>query len=413
MSRKADFDAGYGGLLHVRGFGFLFAGLLLGRIGGSMMLVTLVLFALSRYNLPQLAGATAFVAVVPGLVVSPLAGALLDRYGRARLVILDYLVGAAAIWLIAELAALHSLVPATLLIIVALASFTNPLSATGARTLFPLLTPPELWIRANALDSGAYVLATLIAPPLAGVLVESAGPELALAATGAVFVLAAMMMTRLPDAPFVGRDRRSITRNAWLGLKYTLSNASLRGLALSCSIFGASSGLLTIALPVLVIHRFQQGPAVVGLLWGAMGAAGIVSALVAGRYARAGIERQLMLVAILISATAMAILPIARSLGAVALAVVILGLGGGPFDIALFTLRQRRTDPAWFGRAFAVSMSLNSLGTPIGSAIAGPLIHDSLNLALWTAAGVALASATLPMFSIPSKEPASLAADAR
>jgi hypothetical protein len=37
-------------------------------------------------------------------------------------------------------------------------------------------------------------------------------------------------------------------------------------------------------------------------------------------------------------------------------------------DIALFTMRQRRTDPAWIGRAFAVSMALNFVGFPIGAA---------------------------------------------
>jgi hypothetical protein len=47
-------------LLRVPGFARLYAGLLLGRIGGSMVTVTLVLFVLARYDSPQLAGATAF-----------------------------------------------------------------------------------------------------------------------------------------------------------------------------------------------------------------------------------------------------------------------------------------------------------------------------------------------------------------
>jgi hypothetical protein len=41
----------------------------------------------------------------------------------------------------------------------------------------------------------------------------------------------------------------------------------------------------------------------------------------------------------------------------------ITGILNGPLDIALFTLRQRRTDKAWTGRAFAISMSFNALGT--------------------------------------------------
>jgi predicted MFS family arabinose efflux permease len=66
----------------------------------------------------------------------------------------------------------------------------------------------------------------------------------------------------------------------------------------------------------------------------------------------------------------------------VAVAMLVLGVATGPFDVTLFTVRQRRTDPAWMGRAFAVSMSLNFIGFPIGSAIGGALVPISLEAAL-------------------------------
>jgi len=110
-----------------------------------MVTVTLILFVLARYHSPQLAGLTAFLAIFPGLVVSPLAGALLDRHGRARLVVLDYLIAAVSVGLIAMLSARALLPAGRLLAIVAVASLTNPLSNTGAQSLFPVLAPPALW----------------------------------------------------------------------------------------------------------------------------------------------------------------------------------------------------------------------------------------------------------------------------
>jgi hypothetical protein len=50
-----------------------------------------------------------------------------------------------------------------------------------------------------------------------------------------------------------------------------------------------------------------------------------------------------------------------------------------------------------------VSMSLNSVGNPIGSAVAGPLIAWSLDAALWTAVAVALLSAVFPILVIPGE----------
>src|SRR5881396_2002333 len=85
---------GYAGLMRVPGFAYLYSSLLIGRVSGQMVAIALILFVLARYHSPQLAGLTAFLAVTPGLVVSPIAGALLDRYGRSRLVMLDNLIAA-------------------------------------------------------------------------------------------------------------------------------------------------------------------------------------------------------------------------------------------------------------------------------------------------------------------------------
>lgn len=372
-----------------------------------MTAVIFVLFVLARYHSPQLAGLTAFLAIFPGLVLSPLAGALLDRYGRARLVILDYLTAAASVLLIAGLSAAHHLPAAVLLVIVTVSSLTNPLSNAGARSLFPLLAPPSLWERANALDSGGYVVSTLVGSPVAGVLIGAAGPEWALAATGAIFVAAALVMVKLPEPGHARSTDGSLLLNAWLGLRYVARNTTLRGLAITLCIFNLAWGVLLIAVPVLVLGRLHGSAPDVGYLWGAMGAAGLVAALVAGRLPSAGRERLFIFWAIVASTVAMAVLPFARSIAVVGAAIVVVGAANGPFDIGLFTLRQRRTDPAWFGRAFAISMALNYVGQPVGSALAGPLIGASLDVALWTAVAISAASMLLTLLVIPASEGAS------
>src|SRR6266704_1845291 len=370
--------------MRVPGFARLYAGLLLGRTGSTMTYVALVLFVLQRYHSPQLAGATACMAALPGIVVSPVAGALLDRYGRARLVTLDYAIAAVALG--------------------SIASLTNPLSWAGARSLFPILAPRHLWEHANGLDSSGHVLATLLASPLAGALVGLVGGEWALAAAAAVYVVAAATMLRLYDPPNKTPVTGSVLHNAWLGLKYMVRNPSLRGLALTLSTYNIGNGILAIAVPVLVLGKLHSTPSVVGLLWGAMGGAGRASALVAGRFSSQGRERQLIIGGILIGTVATAMLPFANNVLVVAVAITLLGCSSGPFDIGLFTLRQRRTNPAWFGRAFAVSMALNSLGNPIGSALAGPLVAWSVNGALWTAVAACLVAAVLPLITIPARD---------
>ncbi len=132
-------------------------------------------------------------------------------------------------------------------------------------------------------------------------------------------------------------------------------------------------------------------------MFAVMGAAGIVSGLAVGRFATEGREHLLLTVGGFISVAALGVLAVATTTAVVACAMAVLGVGNGPLDLGLFSLRQRATEPAWYGRAFAVSMSLNYLGIPIGAALAGPLVARSVTVTLAAATGLVLASAVIPM----------------
>jgi len=99
-------------------------------------------------------------------------------------------------------------------------------------------------------------------------------------------------------------------------------------------------------------------------------------------------------------------------LGLVVGAMFLFGLANGPLDIALFTIRQRRTDPAWMGRAFAVSMAFNFMGYPFGAIIAGALATDSLPGALLLSVVACLVGGALAFRLVPTTVPEPSWADA-
>ncbi|HEV2415220.1 MAG TPA: MFS transporter [Candidatus Dormibacteraeota bacterium] len=398
---KSPSSSSYGALARVKGFPGLVVSQLLGRVAGRMLGLSLVLFVLARYHSPQLAGAATFLLLFPGLLLSPIAGALLDRHGRTRLITLDYLVAAMALFSIAILSARHLLAAPLLLGICGVASLTGPLSWAGLRSMFPSVVPGHLWERANALDLSSDVLATVVGAPLGGVLVGFVGGEWALATAATLFTCAGLAMLRVHD-PAIKRRYSGVLAQAWSGLTYVLRNRSLVGLALTFIASGAGWGMVVIAMPVLVLSRLHQGPAVVGYILGAMGAAGLVAPLVVGRMNTEGRERQLMAGSLVAMAAALAFLPRASSVLIVAAALIGVAVVEGPFDIAFLTLRQRRTDPGAFGRMFAISMALNQLGNPIGAALSGPLIAWSLTGALWVAVGLTALAALIPLVVIPA-----------
>ncbi len=92
----------------------------LSRLASEMLLIAVVLYVLARFDSPVLAGLSGFFLTLPGFLVSPMAGALLDRVGAVRAVILDTLISAGLIGAIAVASAGGLLNPVVLLAILAL-----------------------------------------------------------------------------------------------------------------------------------------------------------------------------------------------------------------------------------------------------------------------------------------------------
>ncbi len=363
------------------------------RVAQSMLSIALVLFTLDAYDSPGLAGLVTFALLFPGLVVSPIAGALLDRHGRVRLIVLDYLVALVALTLIGGLA-LAGLLPAWLLVVIALlSSVTGLFSHSGLRSLFPILVPRPLWERVNAVDSNGYVVATIIGPPLAAGLVATIGGPATILAIAVAFGIAAGVMIRVPEPHVETATTGRLLEDAWQGLRYFWHNATLRGLGISLSVLNLATGMTTIVIPLAVIDVLGAGQAAVGLVFALAGVAGMVSALAFGRVDTRGREWRMIVLPMFLSAGAVALILPAVGAGGVEVGLgaglaflaahsLAIGILQGPLDIALFTVRQRRTDPAWMGRAFAVSMAVNFAGFPIGAAAAGAIATVSLPAAV-------------------------------
>jgi MFS family permease len=414
-------DGSYRALLRVPTLGRILLGMGMARVAQAMVAITLVLFTLTEYHSPPLAGLVTFASAVPGTAISPIAGVLLDRHGRIRLMIVDYVVEVAALALLAGLASVHAL-PAWLLVLIAvITSLTSIFSAVGLRTLFPLIVPRYLWERANALDSNGYVVATIFGPPIAATLVAIGGGPIALLVIAVLFGLTALSLVGVHDPPTEVTATGTLASDARAGLVYVWRNRTLRGLGVSISVLNLTGGMTTIVVPILVLRQLGASEALVGFLFAISGVSGMVSALYFGRVDTRGREWVMLVVPPFGYAAAVAlVLPVALAapagsagaidpvlgIGLIAVAQLLVGLVNGPLDIALFTVRQRRTDPAWLGRAFAISMAFNFIGYPIGAAITGVIVARSLGWAVALGIAACVASGIFAALLIPVRDQA-------
>ena len=391
----------YRRLFSASGFAQLAGGAVLARTAGGLIQVALVLYVLQTFHSPALAGVTVFLSVAPGLAVSPIAGALLDRHGRVRMILLDYCVATLTMVLLAALVITHALSAPLLLLIVGVSSLTGPLSASGNRSLFPLVVSRELWDRANAVDSGSQALAIVIGPALAGALIAWVGGPGAFAATALLYALAAVLLVGFKDPQIASRRVQPLLVSAWQALLFVVKHPTLRGIMLTLWCANLGFGAVIVGLPLLVFTRFHWGADAVGNLWALSGVATVASGLFFGRIQTEGRERVIVAFGMGVSALSILAMVVSTTPLMLVISMLLAGSSAAPTDLGLFALRQRRTDPAWFGRVIAVSMSLNYAGSPVGSALAGPLLAHSLALALVLAAVVSAVGTIMPFMVIP------------
>lgn len=388
----------YRALLRLDAVGNLLLAASLARLAERMLGLTLVLYALERFHSPQLAGWVGFAAMAPGLLVSPLAGALLDRIGAAWAITADTASSAGCILTLALLSLTRTDSPLSLITLAALYALTNPLSIAGVRTLLPSLVPPAAFGRANALDTSIHAAVDVCGPALAGALFGFAGASVALLAIAGLY--AASFVALLPTTRRLHRSHRSrldgLLANAVAGVVHVLRHPSLRPLAVAYAIYQMAWGILLVAVPVFVTRVAgggAHGDLLVGALWAISGFASGVGALLAGQFGAPGRERTMM--ALGMAATALAIYPICARFGlpGLGLGLALVGFLAGPVDVGVLTLRQRRTEPGWLGRVMAVSISLNLSGAPIGSVLGGVLLTWSVPATFAMAAFACLAGA--------------------
>jgi MFS family permease len=403
-ARAATNPATYRRLLRVPGFRRLLISSLLTRTASQMWTVGLVLFALQRYHSPGVAGVSLFLLIFPGLLLSPIAGALLDRHGRKRLMTLDFLVAAACLTVIVVLAVADRLPIWGLYALLVGGSVTSTLSLAGARSFFPLIVPRDLWDRGNAADSVLYGVANIAGPGLAGALIALLGSEAALAGAAVGYVVGALALQGVDEPKPISEMSGKILYEAWRGFLYVITNRTLRWVAISFSTLNIGWGIVVVALPV-VVFQLHGNAAVVGSILALAGAAGVPAALLAGRVRTEGREREAMALFGAIMGVAILAL-LVPSLAVIAIGIGIAGGADAASSVSAFSLRQRRTARAWFGRAFAVSIGLNFAGVPIGSALSGPVLGVSTTFAIVFAAALTLAASAIMQIKIPVAGPA-------
>lgn len=212
-------------------------------------------------------GATVVFEIIPVLALGFVAGAVVDRLPRRRVMVAAD-IGRAVI--AAALAVFwHHLgvVFAAAFGLSAFSVFFNP----AAASVLPALVDGDDIVAANSAVWSAAVISQIALAPAAGALVAFAGAGAAFALNAVSFSLSALLLTRLAlPAPAVAVTGRRLAEIAE-GLRAIRRSRFLATLAGVQALAALSAGATSALLVVLAEAHLQVGPARFGLLLAAIG----------------------------------------------------------------------------------------------------------------------------------------------
>ncbi|XYI03750.1 MFS transporter [Sorangium sp. So ce1128] len=338
-----------------------------------------------------------FFYFLPMVVLSPIAGALVDRWDRRRAVLLSDLgagFSSLLLWLlvVADGAHLFHLRPWHVYATIAIGSAFGALRLPAIYATMALLVPKQHLGRANGLFELAMALAQIGAPVLSAALLARSGLELVVLIDLATFLFAVLtvLCVRFPMPPRTDEGRAagaSLVKELAHGWSFIRARPGLRGLLLQAAVMNLAMGLVTVLITPLVMSFADvptlariQSIAGAGMLAGGV----VISAWGGPRRRMAGVLGFMFLSG---SALLLAAFPASDSLAALAAAVFLFCVT--PISSALHAIWQLKVPPDLQGRVFAARRMVSLATPPLAGLIAGPLADRLFEP--WLAPGGALA----------------------
>jgi MFS family permease len=319
-----------------------------------------------------LLGIVSFAGQIPTLLLAPLAGVVVDRHNRRRILIWTQAGSLAQSVLLAVLTLLDLITVPQLVVLQLVQGVINAFDTPARQALVvEMVTDRSDVPNAIALNSSMVNGSRVIGPAVGGVIIAAVGEGwcFAIDAVSYVGVLISLAMMRLeprphpPGMPLL-HDLRS-------GFRYVRDSVPIRSGLILLAVVSTAGVPYTVLMPAVVAETLGGGPDLLGWLMGASGAGALAGALyLANRHTVVGLGRVILIGALTFGASLVAF----SSARTVWLAAPLLALAGAGFIVqaaSTNTIIQTIVDEPFRGRVMAFYTMAFFGSVPVGSLIAG------------------------------------------
>lgn len=358
----------------VRTFGLVWFGQLISLVGSGLTSFALGVWVVQKTGAVTPFAGVAFFNALPGLIVAPMAGVIVDRLDRRTVMLwtnagagLRTLAVAALLWT-GRLQLWHVYVAA------AAASVLRTFHLPAYIAATTMLVPKKHLARASGMTQFGQAAADTLAPFLAGVLVTFLSVEgvLLIDFVTFLFAIASLALVRIPQPPAgPAGGRRSMWQEAVHGWRFIRDRAGLTGLLTYFAMLNLILSMASVLIVPLVLATTDARVLgrVMMISSGGLLAGSILMSVTGGPRRRV----HGVLGFGLLFGLGLAIVGLRPDPRLIAAGLFVTMFGAPVINGASQAIWQAKVPPGLQGRVFAVRRMLAQITAPLGHLAAGPL----------------------------------------
>jgi MFS family permease len=320
-----------------------------------------------------LLGVVGFCGQIPTMLLAPLAGVLVDRADRHRVLVVTQILSLLQS-LVLSILTLRGLITVRWVLLLQAAQGIINAFDTPARQAFVVEMVADRADMANAiaLNSAMVNGSRIIGPSIGGVLIAAVGEGWCFMADAVsyLFVVASLLLMHVTRKPLRLGEARLLPelRDGW---RYVRRSVPIRTALVVLAIVSTMAMPYSVLMPAFVANVLHGGPNTLGMLMAASGAGALAAGVyLASRRSVVGLGTVVMYATVAVGAALVAF----AFAGSFWVAIAVLPIVGGAFMLqmaATNTVLQTLVDDGLRGRVMAF-YTMAFFGTaPIGSLLAG------------------------------------------
>ena len=346
-------------------------------LANSIVMITIPWLILERTDSPAFAGLVVAISAIPGLIISPIGGWLIDHVGRRAVSISADLLSSLSVMAFPVFALFFGLTNLSILLIALFGAIFDPAGYTARRTLLSDVARDSNsdLDRLNGIHEGFLGVSWIAGPAVGAWLIASVGSINSFWVSAVLFTFAAIAIALLKLSPAKKTEieenkEDKVDKSLRIGFVTLWQDKLLRTITIAILIIAAVY-LPTESVVLPTYFESLDNPTGLGLVISALASGSAIGAFgygwISKRVTRKTLAR-FTLIGSAVSIIPMAVLP---PLPILIISGFFLGLAWGPFTPLMSTLIQQRVPAEQHGRVFGVQTSVFYAAPPIGMVLSG------------------------------------------